>query len=110
MLESEFQNKLIQELKRMFKGCIVTKLDSSHIQGIPDLLILYNDKWATLECKKSVRAKKQPNQEYYVGRMNEMSFSRFICPENKEETIVRDIILSDRRRTVPMLFSTSRIY
>ena len=52
MLESEFQNKLIQELKRMFKGCIVTKLDSSHIQGIPDLLILYNDKWATLECKK----------------------------------------------------------
>ena len=79
MLESEFQNKLIQELKRMFKGCIVTKLDASHIQGIPDLLILYNDKWATLECKKSVRAKKQPNQEYYVGRMNEMSFSRFIC-------------------------------
>lgn len=52
MLESEFQNKLIQELKRMFKGCIVTKLDASHIQGIPDLLILYNDKWATLECKK----------------------------------------------------------
>lgn len=34
MLESEFQNKLIQELKRMFKGCIVTKLDASHIQGI----------------------------------------------------------------------------
>ena len=67
MLESEFQNKLIQELKKMFKGCIVTKLDSSHIQGIPDLLILYNNKWATLECKKSVRAKKQPNQEYYVG-------------------------------------------
>lgn len=60
MLESEFQNKLIQELKKMFKGCIVTKLDSSHIQGIPDLLILYNNKWATLECKKSVRAKKQP--------------------------------------------------
>ena len=58
MLESEFQNKLIQELKKMFKGCIVTKLDSSHIQGIPDLLILYNNKWATLECKKSVRAKK----------------------------------------------------
>ena len=87
MLESEFQNKLIQELKKMFKGCIVTKLDSSHIQGIPDLLILYNNKWATLECKKSVRAKKQPNQEYYVGRMNEMSFSRFICPENKEEVL-----------------------
>ena len=87
MLESEFQNKLIQELKKMFKGCIVTKLDASHIQGIPDLLILDNNKWVTLECKKSVRDKKQPKQEYYGGRMNEMSFSRFICPENKEEVL-----------------------
>lgn len=87
MLESEFQKKLIQEIKIMFKDCIVTKLDSGHIQGIPDLLILYKDKWATLECKKNISAKKQPNQEYYVGQMDEMSFSRFICPENKEEVL-----------------------
>lgn len=87
MLESEFQSKLIKELKNTFTGCLVMKLDSSYIQGIPDLLILYKDKWASLECKKSAKAKKQPNQEYYVGRMNEMSFSRFICPENKEEVI-----------------------
>lgn len=87
MLESEFQSKLIKELKNIFVGCLVMKLDSSYIQGIPDLLILYKDKWASLECKKSAKAKKQPNQEYYVGRMNEMSFSRFICPENKEEVI-----------------------
>lgn len=87
MLERNFQSELIKELKALFKGCIVTKLDSGHIQGIPDLLILYKDKWATLECKKSARAKRQPNQEYYVGQMDEMSFSRFICPENKEETL-----------------------
>ena len=65
----------------------MTKLDPDHIQGIPDLLILYKNKWATLECKKSARAKKQANQEYYVGLMNKMSFSRFICPENKEEVL-----------------------
>ncbi len=87
MLESNFQSKLIRELKDRFPGCIVSKNDSSYIQGIPDLLILYEDKWATLECKKDAKAKKQPNQEYYVGRMNEMSFSRFICPENKEEVL-----------------------
>ena len=63
------------------------KNDPTYIQGIPDLLVLYRDKWASLECKKSVNAKKQPNQEYYVGCMNEMSFSRFICPENKEEVL-----------------------
>ena len=87
MLESSFQAQLIKDLKKMFPGCIVVKNDSSYIQGIPDLTIFYKDKWATLECKQNARAKKQPNQEYYVGRMNEMSFSRFICPENKEEVL-----------------------
>lgn len=87
MLERDFQKKLIDEIKLRFPGCIVTKNDSSYIQGIPDLLILYKDKWASLECKKSARAKKQPNQEYYVGLMDEMSFSRFVCPENKEDIL-----------------------
>lgn len=86
-LERDFQPELIKDLKNLFKGCIITKLDSSYIQGIPDLLILYKNKWATLECKKFAKAKKQPNQDYYVGLMNEMSFSRFICPENKEEVL-----------------------
>lgn len=87
MLESQFQAKLIKDLKNRFPGCIVMKSDSGYLQGIPDLLILYNDKWASLECKKNAGAKKQPNQEYYVGKMNEMSFSRFICPENKEKIL-----------------------
>lgn len=87
MLENKFQANLIKEIKEMFPGCIVMKNDSSYIQGIPDLLVLYNNKWASLECKKSANAIKQPNQEYYVGKMNEMSFSRFICPENKEEVL-----------------------
>ncbi len=87
MLESQFQAKLIKELKKRFPGCIVMKSDSGYLQGIPDLLILYNDKWASLECKQSAGAKRQPNQEYYVGKMDEMSFSRFICPENKEEVL-----------------------
>lgn len=87
MLENKFQSGLIKELKRRFPGCMVMKTDPTYIQGIPDLLILYKDKWASLECKKSAGAKKQPNQEYYVGLMDEMSFSRFICPENKEEVL-----------------------
>lgn len=87
MLENKFQANLIKELKRLFPGCIVMKNDASYIQGIPDLLILYNDKWASLECKKSASASKQPNQEYYVDQMNRMSFSSFICPENKEEVL-----------------------
>ena len=87
MRESKFQADLKKELKSMFPGCIVTKLDSGDIQGIPDLLILYKDKWATLENKRSSTASKRPNQEYYVNKMNEMSFSRFIFPENKQEVL-----------------------
>ena len=87
MLENKFQSKLIKEIKKLFPGCIVMKNDSSYIQGIPDLLVLYKNKWASLECKKTANARKQPNQEYYVELMNKMSFARFISPENKEEIL-----------------------
>ena len=85
--ENEFQSKLKKELKERYEGCIVTKLDANDIQGIPDLLILYKNKWATLENKKDSKATKQPNQDYYVNKMNDMSFSKFIYPENKKEVL-----------------------
>jgi hypothetical protein len=43
-LEREFQSALIKEMKELFDGCIVMKLDPEYIQGIPDLLILYRNK------------------------------------------------------------------
>lgn len=84
-LESGFQDRLRDELEDMFPGCMIFKMDQ--IQGIPDLLILYGDKWASLECKKSSRAARRPNQEYYVDIMDKMSFSSFIFPENKDEVL-----------------------
>ena len=87
MLENKYQSKLIKELKKIFPGCIVMKNDSSYIQGIPDLLVLYKDKWASLEVKKTANASRRPNQEYYVGLMNKMSFARFISPETKEKVL-----------------------
>ncbi len=92
MLENKFQAKLIKELKDTFPGCIVMKNDASYIQGIPDLLVLHNNRWASLECKKSANARKQPNQQYYVDKMDAMSFSRFTCPENKDE-VLRELTL-----------------
>lgn len=82
--ESAFQKGLINDLKKRFPGCMVLKNDPNYIQGIPDLLVLYEGRWAALECKKAKQASHQPNQDYYVERMNEMSFSRFVYPENKE--------------------------
>ena len=87
MLENKFKTKLNKEIKEMFPGCIVTHLDPTEIQGIPDLLILYKNKWATLEGKKNATAKHRPNQDHYVKVMDDMSFSRFIYPENKDQVL-----------------------
>lgn len=87
MKESAFQKNLINEIKDRFPGAIVLKNDSSYVQGIPDLSVFWKDKWAMLECKVSKNANHQPNQEYYVKKLNSMSFSAFIYPENKEEVL-----------------------
>lgn len=87
MLENKFKTKLVGELKNMFPGSIITHLDPNEIQGIPDLLILHNNKWAVLEGKKNAKASHQPNQDYYVEKMNQMSFASFIYPENKDEVL-----------------------
>ena len=85
--EADFQSSLIKEIKDLFPGSIVLKNDATYIQGIPDLLVLYKNKWAALECKRSKDSKKRPNQDYYISEMNRMSYANFIYPENKEEVL-----------------------
>lgn len=63
------------------------KNDATYIQGIPDLIILYSDTWAALECKASKRANHRPNQDYYISKMDKMSYANFVYPENKEEVL-----------------------
>lgn len=87
MKERDFQKKLIDDLKTLFPGCVVMKNDPGYIQGIPDLIVLYNEQWAALECKRSADAHHQPNQEYYVNKLDQMSFARFVYPENKEQVL-----------------------
>lgn len=88
-LESKFQSELKKELEALLPGCVLLKNDSSQKQGIPDLLILYKDKWAVLEVKRGEAERKvpQPNQEYYVDMLNKMSYSAFIYPENKDDIL-----------------------
>ena len=86
-LESKLQAESIRDLKVLLPDCIVLKNDPNYIQGIPDLTVFWKDRWATLEVKKMATASHQPNQDYYVNRMDSMSFSSFIYPENKEEVL-----------------------
>lgn len=87
MLESTYQNKLIKILEKLFPGCVVLKNDPGYLQGVPDLSILYNDRWAMLEVKASVDATERPNQRHHVERLSTMSFAAFIYPENQAEVL-----------------------
>jgi hypothetical protein len=85
--ESVYQAKLIKKLKRMFPGCEILKNDAGYRQGMLDLLILYNARWAMLEVKSHAKAKEQPNQNYFLEKFGEMSFAAKIFPENEEEVL-----------------------
>lgn len=87
MNENKYQAKLIVELKKIFPGCVVLKNDPNYIQGFPDLTVFYRNRWACLEVKKDGKASHQPNQDYYVRYLNDMSFARFINPENEKEVL-----------------------
>ena len=86
-MESKFQAKLIKELKQLFDVCVILKNDSAYLQGVPDLLVLYKDRWAMLEVKDSYFSSRRPNQDYYIDLFDEMSFAAFIFPGNKEEIL-----------------------
>lgn len=90
MLESKYQAYVMDRLRDEFPGCFILKNDTSVIQGVPDLLVLYGTRWAALEVKASERSRVQPNQKYYVDLLDDMSFASFIYPENEEE-VFRDL-------------------
>lgn len=85
--ESDFQSKVIRKLRDRLPGVHIFKGDTRFQQGTPDLIILYEDRWAMLEVKRSGNASKQPNQEFYVDQLNDMSYAAFIFPENEEDIL-----------------------
>lgn len=85
--ENKFQSELISDIRTLMPDCIILKNDPNYIQGIPDLIILRKDRWAALECKRNRNASHQPNQDYYIPLMNEMSYASFVYPENKKEVL-----------------------
>lgn len=85
--ENKFQAELVRDIRNKFPECEVLKNDPNYILGIPDLTILCENKWAILEVKRSAKSAHQPNQDYYVNRFNDMSYSSFVYPENKETVL-----------------------
>lgn len=87
MIEAIYQRQLMKKLNQMFPGCMILKNDPSFMQGIPDLIILFHDRWAMLELKRRPDSDRRPNQAHYIGVLNDMSFAAFIHPGNEEEVL-----------------------
>lgn len=87
MTESQYQSKLIEKLRALFPNCVILKNDPGYLQGVPDLVIFYGDRYAFLEVKATATAPTRPNQPYYVELLNSMSFAAFIYPSNEEEVL-----------------------
>ena len=87
MREATYQRYLIKMLMKMFPGCFILKNDPTFVQGVPDILILYHDRWAMLEVKMDASSNVQPNQAYYIEKLGEMSFASFINPSIEEEVL-----------------------
>lgn len=85
--ERDFQREVKRALQERFPGCIILKNDPTYVQGIPDLTILYKNRWAMLEVKQSEKAAHRPNQDHFVQKANEMAYANFIFPENFEEVL-----------------------
>ena len=86
-LESTIQASIIKTLQEEFPGAVILKTDPSYIQGFPDLLFLQSNFWAALEVKRSISSPRQPNQMYWVNKLDTLSFSSFIYPANIDEVI-----------------------
>lgn len=87
MRERDFQAKFITTLNQRFPGCLILKNDPSYRQGIPDIVMLYNDRWAAFEFKSAHDASVRPNQKHYVDLMDQMSFAAFVDPDTEEEVL-----------------------
>lgn len=93
MNEATFKRNFFKRLEQIFPGVIILPGDAFTIQGIPDAICLYNEHWFALEFKANKKAHRQPNQEYYVGLLNQYSYAAFVYPENA------DAILDDLANT-----------
>jgi len=83
--ESIFERKLVEKLEAMYPGAYVIKNNPNYRQGFPDRIFLYDNFWAAFDTKREASASHQPNQAYYIKRLNQMSLAMFVYPENEQE-------------------------
>lgn len=84
--ESDFKSDLYKEIRERFPGAEVLPNDAGYLQGFPDATVYFpNGRYYLLEGKRSGKASKRPNQEYYVTKSPLSNNAQFVYPENKDD-------------------------
>lgn len=88
MIEGTYRSKLIKKLKVHFPGLIVLHNNPNQIKGIPDLTLLYHNRYAMLETKMAPNSSKRPNQDTWISYFERQgAFSAFVNASNEKEII-----------------------
>lgn len=85
--ERQYQRRLVNQLKELFPGCYIEQKRAGTQQGMPDILILWRNRWAMLEVKRDSDSDHRPNQDFYINKFSGMAFASFIYPENEEQVL-----------------------
>ena len=86
--ESDFKNRLYNEIRNKFPGSEVIPNDAGYLQGFPDATVYFpNGRYVLLEGKRTTKSARQPNQDYYVNESPLCSNAMFVYPENKKEVL-----------------------
>lgn len=86
--ESSFKTGLYNEIRNRFPGTEVVPNDPGYVQGFPDATVYFpNGRYFLLEGKRTSKAARQPNQDYYVNESPLSDNACFVYPENKEEIL-----------------------
>lgn len=86
--ESDFKNKLYNEIRDRFPGAEVIPNDAGYLQGFPDATVYFpNGRYFLLEGKRECKSARRPNQDYYVNKSPLCDNATFVYPENKDEVL-----------------------
>lgn len=90
--EIPFERKFCKKLRDLHPDVYVMKNDASLVQGFPDRVIYFHDKYAILEFKRSANASRRPNQDWYINNFAQYTYSSYVYPENAEQ-VFNDLCL-----------------
>jgi hypothetical protein len=90
MLERDYKPGMLKRLEKRFSkfGPVRWEHNDPNApgqQGIPDTTVYIGAVWILLEVKRSEKSKKRPNQDWWITKWGEVTFTSFIFPENEEE-------------------------